>query len=57
VLILTAIVVSVATTSLGLALVVKIHDAFGSIEEDELLAVKREDRHLDKAASASKERK
>jgi multicomponent Na+:H+ antiporter subunit C len=57
VLILTAIVVSVATTSLGLALVVKIHDAFGSIEEDELLTVKREDRQLDKAASASKERK
>jgi len=36
VLILTAIVVGVATTALGLALVVRIHEAFGSIEEDEL---------------------
>lgn len=36
VLILTAIVVGVATTSLGLALVVRIHEAYGSIEEDEI---------------------
>ncbi len=36
VLILTAIVVGVATTALGLALVVRIKEAFGSIEEDEL---------------------
>lgn len=34
VLILTAIVVGVATTALGLALVVRIHQAFGSVEED-----------------------
>ena len=34
VLILTAIVVGVATTALGLALVVRIHIAFGSVEED-----------------------
>lgn len=36
VLILTAIVVGVATTALGLALVVRIRDAYGSIEEDEI---------------------
>ena len=39
VLILTAIVVGVATTALGLALVLRIKDAFGSIEEDEILAM------------------
>ena len=36
VLILTAIVVGVATTALGLALIVRIREAYGSIEEDEL---------------------
>ena len=38
VLILTAIVVGVATTSVGLALVVRIHEAYGSVEEDEIHA-------------------
>lgn len=37
VLILTAIVVGVATLALGLALVVRIHEAYGTIEEDEIL--------------------
>ena len=37
VLILTAIVVGVATLSLGLAIVVRIHERYGSIEERELL--------------------
>ncbi len=36
VLILTAIVVGVATTALGLALVVRIRDAYGSVEEEEI---------------------
>ncbi len=36
VLILTAIVVGVATTALGLALVVRIKEAYGSVEEDEI---------------------
>ena len=36
VLILTAIVVGVATTALGLALVVRIRQAYGSAEEDEI---------------------
>ncbi len=38
VLILTAIVVGVATIALGLALVVRINEAFGPIEEDEIFA-------------------
>ncbi len=36
VLILTAIVVGVATTALGLALVVRIRESYGTIEEDEI---------------------
>jgi len=36
VLILTAIVVGVATTALGLALVVRIRELYGSIEEEEI---------------------
>lgn len=36
VLILTAIVVGVATTALGLALVVRIHEEYGTVEEDEI---------------------
>lgn len=38
VLILTAIVVGVATTSVGLAIVVRIYEAYGSVEEDEIHA-------------------
>jgi multicomponent Na+:H+ antiporter subunit C len=38
VLILTAIVVGVATLAVGLALVVRIREAYGTVEEDELLA-------------------
>lgn len=37
VLILTAIVVGVATLALGLALVVRIHEAYGTIEAEEIL--------------------
>jgi len=36
VLILTAIVVGVATSAVALALVIRIHEAYGTIEEDEL---------------------
>lgn len=36
VLILTAIVVGIATTAVGLALAVRIKEAYGSIEEDEI---------------------
>jgi multicomponent Na+:H+ antiporter subunit C len=38
VLILTAIVVGVATTAVGLALVVRIHEAYRSVEEDDINA-------------------
>jgi multicomponent Na+:H+ antiporter subunit C len=41
VLILTAIVVGVATLALGLAIVVRIREAYGTIEEDEILAQDR----------------
>lgn len=37
VLILTAIVVGVATLALGLALVVRLNESYGTIEEDEIL--------------------
>ncbi|MAN78853.1 MAG: Na+/H+ antiporter subunit C [Rhodospirillaceae bacterium] len=43
VLILTAIVVGVATTALGLALVVRIRNAYNTIEDDEILAVEEEE--------------
>lgn len=43
VLILTAIVVGVATTALGLALIVRIKEAYNTIEEDE---IRRQDRTL-----------
>ena len=38
VLILTAIVVGIATTAVALALIVRINEAYGTIEEDEILA-------------------
>jgi multicomponent Na+:H+ antiporter subunit C len=50
VLILTAIVVGVATLALGLALVVRIREAYDSIEEDEILS-------LDEQASRREEHK
>lgn len=43
VLILTAIVVGVATLALGLALVVRIKEAYGSIEEEVVLGLDAED--------------
>ncbi len=43
VLILTAIVVGVATTALALALVVRIRDAYGVIEEDEIAALEAQE--------------
>jgi multicomponent Na+:H+ antiporter subunit C len=42
VLILTAIVVGVATLALGLALAVRISEQYGSVEEDEILAADRD---------------
>lgn len=43
VLILTAIVVGVATTALALALVVRINHSFGTIEEDEIQAIEHDE--------------
>lgn len=42
VLMLTAIVVGIATTALGLALVVRIREAYGTAEEDEIVRMDRE---------------
>ena len=43
VLMLTAIVVGIATTALALALVVRIKEAYGTVEEDEIAAADRND--------------
>jgi multicomponent Na+:H+ antiporter subunit C len=43
VLILTAIVVSLATTALGLALVVRIREAYGTVNEDDIHVQDEED--------------
>jgi len=42
VLILTAIVVGIATTSLGLALIVRIHEEYGTIEEQAILKIEQD---------------
>jgi multicomponent Na+:H+ antiporter subunit C len=42
VLILTAIVVGISTTALGLAIAVRIREAYGTIEDDELARMDRE---------------
>ncbi|MDC3303252.1 NADH-quinone oxidoreductase subunit K [Amylibacter sp.] len=41
VLILTAIVVGIATTSLGLALIVRIRESFNTIDEEEILEIEQ----------------
>ena len=43
VLILTAIVVGVATMAVALSLVVRIREAYGTIEEDDIAALEEED--------------
>lgn len=48
VLMLTAIVVGIATMSVALAIVVRIQEAYGTVEEDELVALD----HADDAAAA-----
>ena len=42
VLILTAIVVGIATTSLGLALIVRIRESFNTIDEEDILHIEQE---------------
>ena len=46
VLILTAIVVGVATTALALALVVRINHSYGTIEEDEIQAIEHDEEDI-----------
>lgn len=53
VLILTAIVVGVATLALGLALAVRIREVYGTIEEDEITAL---DNQVEAAEHAHEER-
>lgn len=53
VLMLTAIVVGVASTAVGLALVVRINESYGTVEEDEIVAI---DRREDERALASEAR-
>lgn len=43
VLMLTAIVVGIATTALGLSLIIRLKEAYGSIEEAEIERIDRED--------------
>ena len=42
VLILTAIVVGIATLALGLAFVVRVHEEYGTIEEDDIMSIDRQ---------------
>jgi multicomponent Na+:H+ antiporter subunit C len=56
VLMLTAIVVGVASTALGLALVVRIHEAYETVEEDEIVALDRAEDERALAVEARDER-
>ncbi len=47
VLILTAIVVGVATTALGLAIAVRIYEEYGTVEEDDIAEMDNHDQDLD----------
>jgi multicomponent Na+:H+ antiporter subunit C len=60
VLMLTAIVVGIATTALALALIVRIREDYGTIEEDEILEIDRNDPNYVRESSfarRSKDRK
>ena len=49
VLILTAIVVGVATTALGLAIAVRVYEAYDSVDEEAIAAMDTEDRRQENA--------
>ena len=53
VLILTAIVVGVATTALGLAIAVRVHEAYDTVEEDEITAIDVQTQSEEYTASAT----
>lgn len=52
VLMLTAIVVGVSVLAVGLALIIRIHEAYGSIEEDEIIAMDIEANHKEREDDA-----
>jgi multicomponent Na+:H+ antiporter subunit C len=56
VLILTAIVVGIATTSLGLALIVRIRESYNSIEEEDILNIDLNGEMLENSLGHSKDR-
>ena len=56
VLMLTAIVVGVASTALGLALVVRTKEAYGTVEEDEIVALDRADDEREMATERAERR-
>ena len=47
VLILTAIVVGIATTALGLALIVRIREAYGTIEDDDITLLESQEQEIE----------
>jgi len=47
VLILTAIVVGIATTALGLALIVRIREAYGTIEDDDITVLESQEQEIE----------
>ncbi len=51
VLILTAIVVGVATTALGLAISVRIYEAYGTVDEEDIAAIDAENQAQESAVS------
>lgn len=51
VLILTAIVVGVATTALGLAIAVRVYEAYDSVDEEDIAAMDTEDRRQENAVT------
>jgi multicomponent Na+:H+ antiporter subunit C len=53
VLMLTAIVVGVASTAVGLALVVRIKEAYGTVEEDEIVGLDPKEDEREMAGEAS----
>jgi len=47
VLILTAIVVGIATTALGLALIVRIREAYGTIEDEDITLLESQEQEIE----------
>ena len=55
VLILTAIVVGIATTALALALIIRIREVFGTIEDDEITLIELNEQKLESANELGQE--